>query len=345
MSEVASKLGLSAMTVTRWCESGKLPALAKPYGKKVSYQISPQAIDFLIQSQQKRLERKEAAKTSHKEHQDYLTQWKAALSKGTMTGRAFSSRTVKLYEDYGKEFFARHKALSPETLEASLNRIPANSISKRQNFYKALISLGKYLIRQAALEPEFLEKVKTLCPKRHLPPKRHTISPEQLETLLQSCKGGQDRLIIQLLASTGIRNAEACALRISDIDLELGILLVRCGKGGKQRKVGLSSTAMNVLKEHLKKNQRPAEAFLLLSAKGKPLTIDGLYQRVERMGRQAGMQVSPHALRRAFVTHNANKGRSLVMLQMACGHSEITTTRSYCLTAEQEVIEAMKGWD
>ncbi len=70
----------------------------------------------------------------------------------------------------------------------------------------------------------------------------------------------------------------------------------------------------------------------------------GFYQRLERLGTKAGVKVSPHALRRAFVTINANKGRPLQMLQMACGHSNITTTRSYCLTSENEVIEAMKGW-
>jgi len=71
----------------------------------------------------------------------------------------------------------------------------------------------------------------------------------------------------------------------------------------------------------------------------------GLLQRVERLGQLACVKVSPHALRRAFVTINANKGRPLVILQRSCGHSDIKTTMSYCLTAEQEVIEAMKGWD
>jgi site-specific recombinase XerD len=71
---------------------------------------------------------------------------------------------------------------------------------------------------------------------------------------------------------------------------------------------------------------------------------DGVYQRVRRIGDKAGVQTASHALRRAFVTLNANKGRSLVMLQMACGHADIKTTRDYCRTSEQELIEAMKGW-
>ncbi|MFN7309842.1 MAG: tyrosine-type recombinase/integrase [Vampirovibrionales bacterium] len=54
--------------------------------------------------------------------------------------------------------------------------------------------------------------------------------------------------------------------------------------------------------------------------------------------------VTTHAMRRAFVTINANKGRSLVMLQMACGHADIKTTRDYCRTSEQEMVKAMQEW-
>lgn len=71
---------------------------------------------------------------------------------------------------------------------------------------------------------------------------------------------------------------------------------------------------------------------------------DGLLNRIRKLGQKIGIPVSPHSLRRAFVTINANKGRSLVMLQMACGHSDIKTTRSYCKTTEDEMIQAMKGW-
>ena len=70
----------------------------------------------------------------------------------------------------------------------------------------------------------------------------------------------------------------------------------------------------------------------------------GIRVRLKKLGTKAKVDVTPHALRRAFVTINANKGRPLPMLQIACGHSDITTTRSYCMTTEDETIEAMKNW-
>jgi site-specific recombinase XerD len=70
----------------------------------------------------------------------------------------------------------------------------------------------------------------------------------------------------------------------------------------------------------------------------------GIQQRIQRLGLQANIAVNPHALRRAFVTINANQGKPLVMLQMACGHNDIATTRSYCMTTEDEVVLAMADW-
>ena len=65
---------------------------------------------------------------------------------------------------------------------------------------------------------------------------------------------------------------------------------------------------------------------------------------LEKPGRWIGVLVTPHALHRAFVTSNVNKGRPLVMRQIACGHPDIATIRSYCLTSEDETIQAMQGW-
>lgn len=81
---------------------------------------------------------------------------------------------------------------------------------------------------------------------------------------------------------------------------------------------------------------------LLIGRGGVKIDRNGLYKRLQKLERKAGVDVSPHALRRAFVTINVAQGVPLVYLQIACGHADITTTRSYCQTTEEEVIEAMK---
>jgi integrase len=184
-----------------------------------------------------------------------------------------------------------------------------------------------------------------LAPKRHIPPKRHTVKEDELSKLYDACKGPQDRAIVALLSNTGLRASEACALNWGDIELDDMCLTVQNGKGGKRRRVGLNTSAMAALSKLMETQGQALKANpIFLDANGKRLTPRGLHARLERIGKAAGVTANPHALRRAFVTINAGKGRSLVHLQRACGHSSIETTMAYCRTSEQEVIDAMRDW-
>jgi integrase len=347
ISQAAKKLGVTPKTIREWCQSGRLPAIAKAYGHKTTYLISPQAIELvLLSKEQAVLTAQEQAKFSIKPHSSLTDAWENSMARGLINGRAFSQETIKDYRYYIDRFFEKHKTINASTLKAELAKIPAHQIAKRQHCYKAIVCMGKFLIAEGQLEDAFLKEVKNLYPKRHLPPKRSTIKEDELEKLLQACESGEECLIVSLLAFTGLRASEACGLKWEDIDLKGNSIRVQLGKGGKERKVGISARLKDVIEKYYVecKKVKP-ECFLLKNTVGKPMTRNGLYQRLERIGINAGVKVSPHALRRAFVTLNANKGRSLVMLQHACGHNKITTTRSYCLTTEQEVIEAMKDWD
>lgn len=65
--------------------------------------------------------------------------------------------------------------------------------------------MGKFLIAENQLEDAFLKEVKSLYPKRHLPPKRSTIKEDELEKLLQACENTEQSLIVSLLAFTALR--------------------------------------------------------------------------------------------------------------------------------------------
>jgi integrase len=137
--------------------------------------------------------------------------------------------------------------------------------------------------------------------------------------------------------------SETANLLWGDINFERCALTVRLGKGNKTRSMGLSNRMVEILRAY--REDASDDDTVFRDEEGEPLTRMALYNRLKCVGVRAKVKVSPHALRRAFVTINANKGRPLHMLQMACGHSDIKTTRDYCLTSESEVIEAMKGWD
>lgn len=347
VQEVASKLGKTPITIARWCESGKLPATSKPYGKKVTWLISPQALELIarVEALKEEASREEQNKQAlSKPHREYKKAWVNAMAKGTLNGKVYSKRTIDDYTHYIDLYLSKYPNLNIENLKKELMAIPAKMFAKREKLYKALLCFARFLTQEQALEPSFIEDIKPLFPRRHLPPKRFTVDEGGVNKLLLVCETVQERLIVLLLAHTGLRASEACNLTWGDVDLIEGRLTVRLGKGNKNRKVGLTARLKDALKEQKANIIGSLNSSVLLSRHGEPIERTGLFRRVQRLGQLAGVKVSPHALRRAFVTINANKGRPLVILQRSCGHSDIKTTMSYCLTSEQEVIEAMREW-
>jgi integrase/recombinase XerD len=343
--QASDRYGVPERTIREWCKNGKVAAMAKPFGKKTTYQITPQAIESLLLSLESAKQEKASSKTLLLNHQDLIPKWEKSMKLGVLTGKAFSPRTIKTYSYYTKAFFEKQESLTVDSLKNALMKIPPNHFAKRLKVYESLVCFGRFLSTESILPGCFIEEVKCLRPKRHLPPKRQTVREDDLQKLYDGCQSPQDVALVTLLSSTGLRASEACALVVADIDFQDGVLTVQCGKGGKRRQVGLSASAMASLNKLIEdRKDKTSQAHLFLNKDGKPMSRHGLFQRLERIGKAVGVTVTPHALRRAFVTINANKGRPLQMLQRACGHSDIKTTMSYCRTSEQEVIDAMKSW-
>jgi integrase len=267
------------------------------------------------------------------------------MPRGTFTGRVFSPRTVDDYQHYADLYFSKRDEVTFEGLQSELMRIPVHQFAKREHYYKAVYCFARFLTQQGLITDALLERIQGLAPRRHTPPKRCTVDMAGLDKLLKACESTQERLIVTLLAYTGLRASEACALRVGDIDLATRTLTVQCGKGGKRRTVGITNALAFVLTTFLLEHQKVDAARLIHNDLSKSMDRHGLHQRLARLGIKAGVKASPRALRRAFVTINAGKGRSLVHLQRSCGHSDIKTTMAYCLTRELEVIQAMQIWD
>jgi integrase/recombinase XerD len=342
VADTSKLLGVSISTVGRWCEDGKIPAIAKPYGKKVRFLIPVAAIPIIEKMIEDARNVPQTSARNTRAHPEFFDAWVEAMRKGLMTGKPFSDSTLEMYTYYTKRFLEAHPILSSDTLQESLLRTEPSEYCKRFKLYKSLVCFGKYLIAQGMLDKTFLEEVKPLYPKRHTPPKRLVVDEKQLGQLLAAAKTPFHKMMLTFLGGTGLRVSEAVALKRNDVDFEKQTLIVRLGKGNKTRPLGLSQSVIQAMAKHY---EAVASVWVFSDEEGKQLTRSALYHRLRLIGQRAGVKVSPHALRRAFVTLNANKGRPLPMLQKACGHADIRTTMGYCMTSEQEVVDAMKGWD
>ncbi|MCU0293266.1 MAG: tyrosine-type recombinase/integrase [Thermoanaerobaculaceae bacterium] len=151
-----------------------------------------------------------------------------------------------------------------------------------------------------------------------------------------SVLGKRDRAILELLYGTGLRSAECRRLDLADVQLCEGTLLVRDGKGRKDRLVPLRGRAAAALDLYLRES-RPElvtdsrEAALFVSARGARLGSAGLGILVRRHGRAAKlpMPVSPHVLRHTCATHLLKGGADVRHVQQLLGHRRLDTTALY----------------
>jgi len=225
-----------------------------------------------------------------------------------------------------------------------------------QNYYViALRSFLRYLVRKdmAVLAPEKIELPKT--ESRSL----KFLDREQLERLLAQPdiskeQGLRDKVILEMLFSTGLRVSELCKLNQDQINLqrrEFGII----GKGGRPRVVFLSDRAAIWLEKYLSKradnfkplfiryrgNQEPTA-----NAEKLRLTPRSVQRILEKYVRKARLPVkaTPHVLRHSFATDLMMNGADLRSVQELLGHKNVSTTQIYTHVTNQQLREVHKAF-
>jgi site-specific recombinase XerD len=145
-----------------------------------------------------------------------------------------------------------------------------------------------------------------------------------------------DRVWFYLLSEAGLRLGEVRDLRLGDVDLTAQRLLVRAGKGNRDRSVPLSSTLQTILCQYLPLRGPAHNDHLLLYAQQplKPTLIQG---RLRRYGQRVQVDVSPHRLRHTLATRLLNQGMPITSLQQLLGHEHVATTLLYARVHNETV--------
>lgn len=163
----------------------------------------------------------------------------------------------------------------------------------------------------------------------------YVLAEDDIRKLIKTAKKKpRDLAIVILLLDTGIRASECCNLNLEDLELESKSLLVRNGKGQKDRFVFFSDTTARAISRWLA--YRPVEAYddsLFISFK----TLEGMSRNclavvIKRLGIRAGIKgarVSPHTLRHTFSTQWIKAGGDIHSLQKMLGHSSTRMAERY----------------
>jgi integrase len=138
------------------------------------------------------------------------------------------------------------------------------------------------------------------------------------------------RSLLLLLPWTGLRISAACATRWEDIQArgDVVVLVVRSGKGNKEREVPLGRTAREILR--VLRTGSDLGPFIFKGRRG-PVSTDYVRKVLARFVRsQTGLSnVTPHTLRHTYATRLVARGANLSNVQHALGHASITSTQRY----------------
>lgn len=142
------------------------------------------------------------------------------------------------------------------------------------------------------------------------------------------------RLEILVLYASGLRVSELRALNVADLDLQRGLLHVRCGKGAKDR-ITLLSPSIEAELRWLMGGRAGSEP-LFVSDQGGRLSTRSIQRVVSAAARRANVphKVTPHLLRHAFATHLLEAGTDIRVIQELLGHANIKTTTRYAHMAD-----------
>jgi integrase/recombinase XerD len=200
----------------------------------------------------------------------------------------------------------------------------------------AIRGLFRFLVAERHLKNDPTEnlenpKLWTTLPK--------SLQPSEVEALLKApdrgtAEGLRDGAMLELLYATGLRVSELIKVRIDDLVMDAGFLRTM-GKGSKERIVPFGDAARDAIVRYMEQGRahfaKAPDPHLFLTRRGKPMTRQSFWMKVEKYARLAGVQahISPHVLRHSFATHLLENGADLRSVQMMLGHSDISTTQIY----------------
>jgi site-specific recombinase XerD len=162
---------------------------------------------------------------------------------------------------------------------------------------------------------------------------------EEIVAVMRSAGSGVSglrlRALVVVMWRAGLRISEALALAETDLDRRRGAVIVRCGKGGKRREVGMDDWAWDQLAPWLEaRRSLPIGALFCVlrgPTRGRPWTASGVRSQLRRTASYGGVRrrFAPHQLRHAHAVEMAREGVPLLVIQRQLGHANLGITSIY----------------
>ena len=241
--------------------------------------------------------------------------------------RNYSRRTVEAYTRVARELFRFYKRPIRELTEEEIKKFLTHKMDKNCSsqtialYANAINFIFREIYKQTNFKPIHHPK------KTHKLPE--VLSREEIGALLQATNNIKHRTLLALAYGAGLRVSEVVSARVYDVNLNQKTILVRQGKGKKDRISVLSDKIVQDLEQCMK--AKDGNAYLFESERGGKLTTATAQKVFYQCLRKAQIDkpASFHSLRHSFATHLLENGVDVRYVQELLGHQNIRTTQIY----------------
>lgn len=244
--------------------------------------------------------------------------------------RGYSPNTARTYLQAFKEFMRFYGPDDPQILnEFEIRNYILYLIEQRKlsrSSQNQAINAIKFFFEKILLQPRRVYHLDRPMKEHRLP---EVLSTEEVLQIFGALENLKHRVMLMLLYSAGLRRSELINLRLGDVDLHRHMVLVRGGKGRKDRQTVVAQNMLPVLEEYLK--QYAPSFWLFEGSRGDRYSASSLQQVLKQAVLKAGIRkrVRLHMLRHSFATHLLESGTSTRYIQVLLGHESPKTTEIY----------------
>ena len=197
----------------------------------------------------------------------------------------------------------------------------------------------------------FIKQIITVNPAQGLTPEKSVqklpeiLTSREVELLLSqpNCidpKGYRDKAMLELLYATGIRVTELIDLKITDVNLEAGV--IRCVNRDTERLIPMYPAAVKALRDYITLVRpqmilRPDEQSLFVNISGEHMSRQGFWKIIKHYQKMAGIvkDITPHTLRHSFAAHLLSNGADIHAVRDMLGHRDISSMQVYSKLVEE----------
>ena len=205
---------------------------------------------------------------------------------------------------------------------------------------RALRAFLNFCTREGWLEESPFAKVK--MPKADAVQKT-ALTPAEVKKLIAACETVRARALLLTMLDTGMRAQEVCNLNVGDYDRDRLVLVIRLGKGRKDRNAFITARTARQLGRYLGERNNPNIDEPLFASESQRnyegrLSRSGLRRILKVIGEDAGVKnCAPHEIRRTFATMALRNGMSMHVLAALLGHADLTMLKRYVAMLQDDL--------